>query len=107
MDERRWTGRAGRTRRPRRLVLAATAAIALTLVGTDAATAANAAPADGATAAAAAAAANPTLTGPVTGGAHGFPFGSSALDLAARGYVEDEFFMEGTATAYTSDAPLT
>jgi hypothetical protein len=41
-----------------------------------------------------------TLSGPVTGGTHGFPQTSSAADLAAAGYVEHEYFMSGSATAY-------
>jgi hypothetical protein len=41
-----------------------------------------------------------TLTGPVTGGAHGFPGTATPVDLAAHGYVEQEFFLSGAATAY-------
>ncbi|WP_407924472.1 alpha/beta hydrolase domain-containing protein [Actinomadura physcomitrii] len=33
-------------------------------------------------------------------GDHGFPFMADAEDLAAEGYVEQEFFLQGTATAY-------
>ncbi|MCZ7531266.1 MAG: alpha/beta hydrolase domain-containing protein [Acidimicrobiia bacterium] len=43
---------------------------------------------------------NSTVTGPVTGGSHGFPATSAPVDLAADGYVEEEFFLEGTATSY-------
>ena len=48
----------------------------------------------------------PTLTGPITGGEHGFPFIGTALDLAAYAYVEEEFFVAGTARAFASAAPL-
>jgi hypothetical protein len=54
-----------------------------------------------------AAAGMPTVTGPVTGGTHGFPHMASSLPLAALGYTEEEFFFEGTAQAYTSAAALT
>ena len=40
------------------------------------------------------------VSGPVTGGSRGWPFGGPVLDLAARGYQETEFFLEGTATRY-------
>lgn len=45
----------------------------------------------------------PTVTGPVTGGNRGFPQTSSAVDLAASGYIEEEFFLAGTATAYRAE----
>ena len=41
-----------------------------------------------------------TLSGPITGGEHGRPFTSSVVDLAAHGYVEEEYFLAGTATTY-------
>jgi hypothetical protein len=41
-----------------------------------------------------------TVSGPITGGRHGFPFTSSALDLAAHGYTEREYIAAGTAHAY-------
>lgn len=45
--------------------------------------------------------ARPTVTGPVTGGTHGQPFNAMPSGLAERyGYVEEEFFLEGEATAY-------
>lgn len=44
--------------------------------------------------------ARPTVTGPVSGGAHGWPFGATVLDPADHGMVEEEFFLEGTATRY-------
>ena len=46
----------------------------------------------------------PTVSGPVTGGAHGRPFGSSLADLAGPAYVEEEYFIAGTATAYDAAA---
>jgi hypothetical protein len=52
-------------------------------------------------------AAPPTIEGPVAGGAHGRPFTSPIIDLAASGYVEEEYFLTGTATAYGAAEPLT
>ena len=43
---------------------------------------------------------NAHVIGPVNGGARGRPFGSSVRDLAAVGYVEEEFFLLGEATRY-------
>jgi hypothetical protein len=40
------------------------------------------------------------LTGPVTGGAHGWPFSAATFDLDAAGYVEEEWFLAGEATTY-------
>jgi hypothetical protein len=49
----------------------------------------------------------PTIEGPVTGGA-GQPFVSTtSFDLAKVGYEQAEYFISGTASAYTSAAPLT
>lgn len=42
----------------------------------------------------------PTVTGPLSGGLKGWPFGASSLDVAARGYTEAEYLLEGTATRY-------
>lgn len=42
---------------------------------------------------------SPVITTPPRGD-HGFPFMAEAENLAARGYVEQEFFLKGTATAY-------
>jgi hypothetical protein len=42
----------------------------------------------------------PVVTGPITGGAHGRPFTSSPVPLADAGYVEQEYFLSGTATGY-------
>jgi hypothetical protein len=38
------------------------------------------------------------VIGPVTGGRHNRPFGATTVDLAKLGYVEEEYFVEGTAT---------
>jgi hypothetical protein len=47
----------------------------------------------------------PTVTGPITG--PGTPFvASTFFDVTQLGYVEEEFFLAGTATAFTSAAPL-
>jgi hypothetical protein len=54
-------------------------------------------------------AASPTVSGPVTGGGgNPFPLGGHAeYDLASVGYVQEEFFVEGTAEAYAPTEPLT
>jgi hypothetical protein len=49
----------------------------------------------------------PVVSAPVTGGSHGFPFTSSAVDLRSHGYAEQEYFFSGTARAFTSGQPLT
>ncbi len=41
-----------------------------------------------------------SLSGPITGGSAGRPFGQAVVDLAAHGYLEEEFFLDGEATAY-------
>ena len=48
-------------------------------------------------------AALPTVS-PSPHGVHGFPFGSTVIDLSAAGYVETEFLMSGSATAYAPAA---
>ena len=45
----------------------------------------------------------PTTTGVITGGGHGIPQTSSAIDLSGADYVEEEFFLSGTATSYVPD----
>jgi hypothetical protein len=45
----------------------------------------------------------PTVTGPIAGQ----PAALSAVDLGPRGYVEEEFFVEGTARAYEPVGALT
>jgi hypothetical protein len=48
--------------------------------------------------------AEPTVAGPLTGGATGSPFLAMPADLAERyGYTEQEFTMAGEATAYAPD----
>lgn len=42
----------------------------------------------------------PVVTGPVRGGNRGWPFAASMLDVAAYGYGEAEYLLEGTATRY-------
>jgi hypothetical protein len=50
---------------------------------------------------------SPTLEGPVSGGL-GSPFiASTTFDLALVGYQQAEFFISGTASAFTSATPLT
>ena len=41
-----------------------------------------------------------TITGPISGGAHGWPFAGFFGDIAVQGYVEEEFFLAGTAKRY-------
>lgn len=41
-----------------------------------------------------------TVTGPITGGEHGWAFGSYFGDISKRGYVEEEYFLEGAARHY-------
>jgi hypothetical protein len=53
------------------------------------------------------AARTPVVTGPVAGGVHGWPFGAPIEDLAKRGYVMEEFFLEGTAQRYRAAAGTT
>jgi hypothetical protein len=40
------------------------------------------------------------IQGPIEGGAHGWAFGRPLFDLAAHGYVEAEYFLDGEATTY-------
>jgi Alpha/beta hydrolase domain len=41
------------------------------------------------------------VTGPVTGGSRGWPFGAPASDLTTYGYRQDEYFLEGTASRFS------
>lgn len=41
-----------------------------------------------------------TVTGPITGGDHGWAFGSYFGDISKLGYVEEEYFLEGEAQHY-------
>lgn len=55
----------------------------------------------------------PTVTGPIRATAapgdpaHDYPFHASLVDLAAEGYVEEEFFVEGTANRYNTPPQAT
>ena len=51
--------------------------------------------------------ATPTIEGPVSGGAGHPSIAALAFDLATVGYVQEEFFIGGTASAYTNVEPLT
>jgi hypothetical protein len=42
----------------------------------------------------------PDIRGPVTGGVRGCAFSLPEADLAAKGYIAEEYFFEGTATSY-------
>ena len=48
-----------------------------------------------------------TVTGPVTGGTGQPNLIATGFDLADAGYVAEEYFIEGTATAYDAAKPLT
>jgi hypothetical protein len=56
---------------------------------------------------------NPTVIGPIAASVapgdplHDYPFFSTMVDLANYGYVEEEFFFEGTASRYDIPAALT
>ncbi len=55
-----------------------------------------------------ASAASPTVSGPVTGGSGAIlPPNLNEFDLAQVGYQQSEFFLTGTADAYTPNAALT
>jgi hypothetical protein len=46
---------------------------------------------------------NTIVTGPVTGGRRGWPFSLPLTDLGSVGYVAEEFFLNGTATAHEAE----
>jgi len=48
----------------------------------------------------------PTVSGPITSPGSAFITPPSTLDWSSYGYVEEEFFVAGTATAYTATAAL-
>jgi hypothetical protein len=56
---------------------------------------------------------SPTVTGPIAASlragdpAHDYPFYASIVDLAGKGYVEQEYFIEGTANRYETPADAT
>lgn len=43
------------------------------------------------------------VSGPITNGSRGFPATPAVVDLAAAGYIEEEFFIEGNARAFEPD----
>lgn len=49
----------------------------------------------------------PDVTGPVTGGRHDWPFGVHLGDLTAWDYVEEEYFLEGTARSFSLSGGMT
>jgi hypothetical protein len=49
----------------------------------------------------------PAIEGPITGGDGRIVLGPPGFDLAKVGYVEEEYFVSGTATSYKSDEALT
>lgn len=55
---------------------------------------------------------SPTVTGPIAAmpigdPGHDYPFYAAAVDLKARGYLEEEFFIEGTASRYSTPPQAT
>lgn len=56
---------------------------------------------------------NPNVIGPIPANvapgspSHDYPFLASAFDLAAQGYVEEEYFIEGTANRYNTPTGAT
>jgi hypothetical protein len=56
---------------------------------------------------------NPKVTGPIPATAapgdpsHDYPFFCTTIDLSSSGYVEEEFFFEGTANRYNTPAGAT
>jgi hypothetical protein len=51
--------------------------------------------------------ASPTVTGPIRGGRHGWPFGAFYGDIGALGYVEEEYFIAGKALRFAPVGALT
>ena len=41
------------------------------------------------------------IQGPITGGRRGWAFNRPLIDLATKGFVEEEFFLAGEAVTYT------
>lgn len=48
---------------------------------------------------------NPSVEGPVAGGIHGHPWYDPAFEVGSIGYVEEEFFLSGTARNLTVSPP--
>jgi Alpha/beta hydrolase domain len=40
------------------------------------------------------------ITGPITGGTHGWPFAAAGPDRLPEGYIEEEYFLEGDAAQF-------
>lgn len=51
--------------------------------------------------------ASATVDGPITGGTRGYPFGAYFGNIGDVGYVEEEYFLSGTAGYYAPQSPLT
>jgi hypothetical protein len=49
----------------------------------------------------------PSVQGPITTGAGNVVLAAPKFDLSTVGYVEEEFFISGDATSFTTDDPLT
>lgn len=47
-----------------------------------------------------------SVSGPIVGGRHGWPFAASLDDLSAVGYVEEEYFLSGEASSYVPTGPF-
>jgi Alpha/beta hydrolase domain len=93
-------------RRPARRAAGVAVAAAMVVAGTGLASAATRTPATY-QAGAPLPTPGPAVSGPVTGGAHGFPLTASSVDLRSHGYAEQEFFFSGTARSFTPQQPLT
>ena len=83
---------------PRARALRRAAALALTVAVAQAALTVTSSPAS----AAATDVPTPTVTGPVPVTATSYPFMSTEKDLERYGYIEEEFFLSGTATEYST-----
>lgn len=50
---------------------------------------------------------SPVITGPIKDGEKGWPFGTPVEDLLLRGYVVEEYFLEGVASSYRARSGTT
>jgi hypothetical protein len=48
-----------------------------------------------------------TLIGPIPNTTTSHAFNTSTVDLASHGYLEEEYFLRGTANVYDCDPPAT
>jgi hypothetical protein len=48
----------------------------------------------------------PVVSGPITGGEHGWPFAAYFGDIKSAGYIEEEYFLEGEAVRYSPEGEL-